>query len=210
METIPQTKVCRKCGVAKSLSEFHVDRKRPSGRKAACRDCGGHVPHPPLAKRFWSKVDKDGPVHPEHGQCWVWTGCRNANGYGRFMLRRRLEYSHRVAWELSFGPIPDGLWVLHKCDNGRVGCVNPAHLFLGTVADNVADMVAKGRGAPPPLRRGEANGGGGKLTEADVRAIADEHAAGDLTIKAIARKYGVSGTMVGYIARRQSWRHLWE
>lgn len=100
-------------------------------------------------QRFWSKVDRNGPAHPELGtRCWVWTAS-TAAGYGNFCVRRPLNVgSHRFSWELSNGPIPEGLWVLHRCDNRR--CVNPAHLFLGTAKDNVRDMIAKGRDVPPP------------------------------------------------------------
>jgi hypothetical protein len=87
--------------------------------------------------RFWSKVDKS-------GECWVWTAkalCEN--GYGRFYVGKKPLRAHRYSWELANGPITDGLFVCHRCDNPP--CVNPAHLFLGTHQDNMQDMVAKGR-----------------------------------------------------------------
>lgn len=94
----------------------------------------------PLGDRFWPKVQKsDG--------CWLWVaGGDSATGYGRIRLGRagtKHELAHRVAWQLTFGPIPDGLWVLHHCDTPR--CVRPDHLFLGDCSDNMKDAATKGR-----------------------------------------------------------------
>ena len=93
--------------------------------------------------RFWEKVDRQGP----HA-CWEWLAYRNAGGYGQLTVHGRSCHAHRVAWELTHGPILRGahnhdICVLHTCDNP--GCVNPAHLFLGSQAVNVEDMNAKGR-----------------------------------------------------------------
>ena len=102
----------------------------------------------PLAERFWKKVDRDGPISvTAGGQCWVWTGHCDRNGYGMALpdnTGRRRAVAHRVAWQLSRTDIPDGLYVCHRCDHPP--CVNPAHLFLGTQSDNLRDMAAKGRG----------------------------------------------------------------
>ena len=101
--------------------------------------------------RFWAKVDKNGPVpahRPDLGPCWLWTGYRYPKGYGRASDPRvasRQTYAHRLAWELTNGPIPDGMQVLHACDNPP--CCNPAHLSLGSNLENVRDREAKGRGA---------------------------------------------------------------
>lgn len=92
-----------------------------------------------LAERFWAKVQK-GPG------CWTWTGCRDDHGYGMFRPYGRkasARRAHRVAWELTHGPIPAGMFACHKCDNPQ--CVRPAHLFLGTPADNAHDRDKKGR-----------------------------------------------------------------
>lgn len=101
----------------------------------------------PLPDRFWAKVNKDGPIHPTLGtECWIWTGCKTRFGHGQIGRGGRgtgLIPSHRVSWEMHNAPVPDGLWVLHHCDNPP--CVRPDHLFLGTHQDNMHDMVRKGR-----------------------------------------------------------------
>ena len=100
----------------------------------------------PLGERFWEKVDKNGPIHPVLGtRCWLWTANINpVTGYGQFSLTHSTGTRvHRLAWELTNGPITGGLCVLHSCDNKP--CVNPGHLFLGTKLDNTQDMIAKGR-----------------------------------------------------------------
>lgn len=87
-------------------------------------------------QRFWSKVrQSDG--------CWEWTACRTTAGYGKFRLDGQHLGAHRISYLLEYGDIPDGLWVLHDCDNP--GCVRPDHLYLGTHADNVRDRVARKR-----------------------------------------------------------------
>lgn len=98
----------------------------------------------PLEERFWEKVDRRGP-----DDCWLWTASLSA-GYGQIGLGGKdggNGHAHRVAWELSRGPIPVGLNVLHRCD--VPACCNPRHLFLGTLRDNTVDMYAKGRAAGP-------------------------------------------------------------
>jgi hypothetical protein len=85
---------------------------------------------------FWAKMTQPSPT-----ACWEWLGAKDRDGYGYHWRVRR---AHRTAWVLKCGPIPKGLWVLHTCDNPS--CCNPAHLYLGTVQDNVRDRDERGRG----------------------------------------------------------------
>jgi len=175
---------------------------------------------------FWSKVNKKGPIHPIHGQCWVWTGSRFSQGYGRLIGHGR---AHRISWEIHFGDIPDGLCVCHHCDNPS--CVNPKHLFLGTKGDNIRDRNAKGRDrtpqgddhwsriSPEKVARGDRNGSrthpekmtrgekywSAKLTEDEVRLIREFHKLG---CQVLARTFGVSPNTISRIVRRKQWKHV--
>lgn len=102
--------------------------------------------------RFWSKVNKDGPIPDQSipsyaglGPCWLWTSATGRRGYGVFSLRCKQRRAQRVAFTIANGSFEPSLWVLHKCDNEL--CVNPSHLFLGNCQDNEADKCAKDRQA---------------------------------------------------------------
>lgn len=147
-----------------------------------------------LAERFWSKVDKaDGDA------CWLWTRARFTRGYGKFApCSYELEGAHRMAWVLTHGPIPDGLWVLHKCDTRP--CCRPDHLFLGTRQDNVDDMVAKGRnnGGFTPSSR--------KLLTDQVIEVRTRIARGE-SQRAVGRLFGLDHRNIGRIITRETYRN---
>lgn len=145
-------------------------------------------------RRFWSKVKKAGP-----DECWEWQAGRT-NGYGIFWMNGKSRRASRVSYEMEIGPIPKGLSVCHTCDNPP--CVNPAHLFLGTTADNLADRDLKGRGAD---RRGSSHHLN-KLTEDDVENIRANRM--NLSGRELARLFGVSPASISNIIKRKSWRHV--
>lgn len=131
--------------------------------------------------------------------CWEWIGSHDWSGYSTFVFGGRRYRAHRVSWEVHNGPIPNGLLVLHHCDNPP--CSNPEHLFLGTQSDNMADMAAKVRstvGVRHPMV---------KLTEDEVQAIRRSWDAGETQL-ALGRKYKVNNRTICSIVRGQSWRHL--
>lgn len=146
--------------------------------------------------RFISRI---APV-PESG-CWLWLGAWHPRWkYGQFKLRGKHEGAHRASYILHRGRIPKGAFVCHKCDTPP--CVNPEHLFIGTHADNVADMVAKGRHSP--FRAEGESHPRARLTERQVIAIFhDKRRTTD-----IAKAYGVSLPTVCAIKSGQNWRHL--
>jgi hypothetical protein len=138
-----------------------------------------------VEERFWRKVDKREP-----DECWPWTGAHLPEGYGLMYKSgrpRRWHRSNRLAYELLVGPIPDGLHVLHRCDNPP--CCNPAHLFLGTQADNNRDRDQKGRNNGYKIR-GAANGRA-KLMPEQVAEIRRLYAAGGVSQQTLADRFGV-------------------
>lgn len=140
---------------------------------------------------FWNRVDATaGPA-----ECWPWKGAVNGTGYGAHWQDGQVAGAHRMAWELSRGPIPAGRLIMHKCDN-RV-CCNPAHLVVGTHADNSADMVAKGRSL------GGERSPHAKLSDTEAAEIIAQRSAGR-SLKVLAEAYHVSEATISEIANRRT------
>ena len=163
-------------------------------------------------KRFLSKVDKT-------NECWQWLGGKDRKGYEKFSIghsrnpdgtrRNSMVSSHRFAYEMQFGPIGShdsfhGWCVLHRCDNPS--CVNQNHLFLGTNADNVHDMDAKGRRVVN-VKRG-AEHGNAILTECQVHEIFKRHRIDKVSQRQLSKEYGVCYATVNHIFTGRLWRHL--
>ena len=156
---------------------------------------------PGLAARFWAKVDKS-PGHGSGGDCWVWTASKDTGGYGQIRIDGKLARAHRVAYETEYAAVPAGLLVCHHCDNRS--CVRPAHMFLGSHQANMDDMGAKGRNQQP---KGERHGNS-KLCSSGVLAIRTEYAAGGVSQSELARRHGVTKTLIGYVVRGEIWKHV--
>ena len=153
-------------------------------------------PRRDFRERFEEKVYAD----PNCG-CWLWGGTVGSGGYGTIGLGGKGQgnaLAHRIAYELHNGSIPDGLHVMHKCDNRW--CVNPAHLSVGTPADNLRDMREKGRAV---YVKGERHGSA-KLTEAAVLDIRTKR----LSQHSFARLYGVDQSTISDVQTGKIWTHV--
>lgn len=149
--------------------------------------------HVSAPDRFWSKVARGAP-----DDCWPWIGARERAGYGILAREERglVHKTHRLSWQMANGPIPDGLFVCHRCDNPP--CVNPAHLYVGTASDNATDRASRGRGRENRVR-GEASPVA-KLSDAQVIEIRRLVASG-MTQQAVADRFGIVQPHVSRIVR---------
>ena len=139
-----------------------------------------------VEEHFWNNIDKRGP-----DECWEWQGPIDPNGYGVVLTRRRPRRAHRVSYEIHNSPIPKGKVICHACDNPP--CCNPAHLWLGTQADNLADMYAKNRHSKTRTytKKGEKHHRS-RFTDAQARQMRAEYQERGITLRAIALEYGVT------------------
>jgi hypothetical protein len=178
--------LCRcECGNSLTVSSNRLTR-------SITRSCGC-LRRLPVAPRFWAKVQKRGV-----DDCWVWTGnLTEKNGYGRLRVSGQMVCAHRVSWELHNGLIPEGLLVLHKCDNPP--CCNPAHLFLGTHKDNSMDAIAKSRHA-----HGE-RAGTAVLTADQVREIRTLYSTKQANQPELAVMFNQNTGNISRIIRREMW-----
>jgi hypothetical protein len=150
-------------------------------------------------KSLWDRFHDKVMPEPNTG-CWLWTGATKELGYGVIGLGRREEgtaKAHRVAWKLYKGEIPEGMNVLHRCD--MPACVNPRHLFCGTLADNMQDCVQKGRNFVPNNK-----GENAKWAKLDAEKVAEIRTR-KLKGTEYARQYGVSKSAIYEIWRGKNW-----
>jgi hypothetical protein len=185
----PVFKNCLHC--SKEFKTWECKIKLGLG-KYCSHKCGTDHSKRPVDVRLWENVDKS-------GDCWIWTGFKDPNGYGRLCINGTPRLTHRLMMELEGHQITPDQYVCHKCDNPS--CVNPDHLFIGTAADNSADMAAKGRSC-----RGEKQGQS-KLTENDVFDIRKRYEGGEVQSK-IAKDYGLHQVTVSEIVTRKIWKHV--
>ncbi len=157
---------------------------------ATCKHCRNEIP-PGRTTLYCTDRCAVEPHVTKGDGCWVWNGANNGVGYGQVNIMKRRRYAHRIMYEDAFGPIPKGLFVLHRCDNRA--CCKPTHLFLGTAKDNTHDMLAKGRSTRT-------------LSDEQIRAI--RLLKGKMTQVAVGRAFGVKHSTVSNVWLGKTWGHL--
>lgn len=155
-------------------------------------------PFAPITReQFIARTDRTGP-------CWIWQGTPS-HAYGVVQHEGRQHRANRLSYLLFVGSIPEGMCVLHRCDTPR--CVRPDHLFLGTQADNMADMAAKGRARQSARRAVGTSHGLAKLSDDVVREARSRFTAGE-SIRGLARAFGVGRSTMGRVLHGQTWTHV--
>lgn len=181
------TIILRVCDACRLGFLARADNVKIGWGRYCSRRCVSHRHGASAAARLHARTRR-GP------DCWEWTGGRDSRGYGSIRVARTGIGAHRLAWQVAYGPIPPGMAVLHRCDNPP--CVRPAHLFLGSQADNNRDMRDKGRHQSSRLSAG------------DVRLIRSLHAAGGTTQVDLGRRFGVTQFTIWMVVHRKSWRDI--
>jgi hypothetical protein len=181
-------KSCLRC-----QKQFEIHKSRADRARFCSRECRYDIPLEERLRVVGHDVSERG--------CWIWRGTTNDDGYGKLKYQNRAISVHRASWQINRGPIPVGMTVLHSCDVRP--CFNPEHLFLGTQADNISDMDAKGRRY---VLRGEENGFSA-LTDDQVRDILSRPRGVGTGVK-LAEEFGVSQTTISRIRLGKRWAHV--
>lgn len=189
MSILPQRRICITCKKKKPLSDFYKDKKDKRCIKCERERClkyyykkkAGYIFIPrTLEERFFEKICKGKTPN----DCWEWTAALQQGGYGKIGNKGRFLKAHRVSYKIHFGEIPEGILVLHKCDNPP--CCNPKHLWLGTHRDNSIDMAKKGRN-----KTGEEHPHH-KLTDLEVLRIRKKYKTGEYTHRDLGIEFNIS------------------
>ncbi len=200
--------VSHKCNVRPCVNPDHLRLESHALNMAYKMESGRHNPayhaavnpwvrlvRKPLAERFWSKIEKT-------DTCWIWKSSLNKDGYGNLGIGNNNFRSHRIAWELTNGPIPPKMNVLHHCDVRA--CCNPSHLYLGTQKENRRDADLRGK---TNLPKGSAHPNA-KLTEAQVIEIRSTWKPWVYTARMLSAKYGVKKSVIVDILNGKTWKHI--
>lgn len=181
--------ICENCVREFSVPPSHMKRLRYRFCSMACRSAYAKRPDV-ISQRFWQHVDKRGS-----NECWKWNGTIDHSGYGVLAVRGKRLAAHRLSWIFAHGEIPSGMVICHRCDTPP--CVNPSHLFLGTLSDNTQDMIRKGRNF----------NGTTKLTPEQVVEIRSPQSI-TRRLADVASDYGVHYMTIFNIRHRISWKAI--